>query len=103
MIHLSLFFLCEERGIEIMKKTMVNVPFEDRKLSAAKIYMEQKGMSFEDEMSKAADALYGKYVPANVREFLELSADSKPKEQKPTSSAVGGDSDCRNYEEQEMK
>ena len=44
-------------------------------------------------MSKAADALYGKYVPANVREFLEMSADSqpaaKPKRTPPVSSAVG--------------
>lgn len=61
-----------------MKKTIVNVSFEDQKLFAAKLYMEQKGLSFEDEMSKAADALYGKYVPANVREFLEMSADSQP-------------------------
>ena len=44
-------------------------------------------------MSKAADALYGKYVPANVREFLEMSAESqpaaKPKRTQPISSAVG--------------
>lgn len=76
-----------------MKKTIVNVSFEDQKLFAAKPYMEQKGLSFEDEMSKAADALYGKYVPANVREFLEMSADSqpaaKPKRIQSVSSAVG--------------
>ena len=76
-----------------MKKTIVNVSFEDQKLFAAKLYMEQKRLSFEDEMSKAADALYGKYVPANVREFLEMSAESqpaaKPKRTQPISSAVG--------------
>ena len=76
-----------------MKKTIVNVSFEDQKLFAAKLYMEQKGLSFEDEMSKAADALYGKYVPANVREFLEMSAESqpaaKPKRIQSVSSAVG--------------
>ena len=55
-----------------MKKAMVNVPFDEEKLAAARLYMEQKDLSFEDEMSKAADALYGKYVPANVREFLEI-------------------------------
>lgn len=75
-----------------MKKTIVNVSFEDQKLFAAKLYMEQKGLSFEDEMSKAADALYGKYVPANVREFLEMSVDSqpaaKPKRTPPVYSAV---------------
>ena len=74
-----------------MKKTIVNVSFEDQKLFAAKLYME--GLSFEDEMSKAADALYGKYVPANVREFLEMSTESqpaaKPKRTQSVSSAVG--------------
>ena len=76
-----------------MKKTTVNVLFDEEKLSAARLYMEQKELSFEDEMSKAADALYGKYVPANVREFLEMSADSqpaaKPKRTQSVSSAVG--------------
>ncbi len=77
-----------------MKKTTVSITFDDEKLSAAKLYMEQKGLSFETEMEKAADALYGKYVPANVREFLEMNAGAKtvPKPKKPKlspSSAVG--------------
>ena len=77
-----------------MKKAMVNVPFDEEKLAAARLYMEQKELSFEEEMEKAADALYGKYVPAGVREFIELSAGSKasakPKKAKAVpSSAVG--------------
>lgn len=77
-----------------MKKTTVSVAFDDEKLSAAKLYMEQKGVSFEAELEKAAEALYGKYVPAGVREFIELSAGMKtvPKSKKPKSSpsfAVG--------------
>ena len=45
-------------------------------------------------MEKAAEALYGKYVPAGVREFIELNAESKaaakPKKPRPApSSAVG--------------
>ncbi len=76
-----------------MKKTTVSIIFDDKKLSAVKLYMEQKGLSFEKEMEKAAEALYGKYVPANVREFLEMSAEAKTipkhKNQKvSTSSAV---------------
>ena len=87
-----------------MKKAMVNVPFDEEKLAAARLYMEQKDLSFEEEMEKAAEALYGKYVPAGVREFIEMSAGSKPaaRPKKPkisSSSAVGaapapgGDSD----------
>ena len=60
-----------------MKKTTISVAFDEEKLSAAKLYMEQKGLSFETEMERAADALYGKYVPANVREFIEMSAGTK--------------------------
>lgn len=87
-----------------MKKTMIQVSFDSEKLSAAKLYMTQKDLSFENEMEKAADALYGKYVPAGVREFIELNAGNKtatkPKKPKTVpSSAVGvkadtdGDSD----------
>lgn len=77
-----------------MKKTVIPVSFDAEKLSAAKLYMTQKNLSFEDEMEKAAEALYGKYVPAGVREFIELNAGSKtaakPKKQKPVPpSAVG--------------
>ena len=79
-----------------MKKTTISVAFDEEKLSAAKLYMEQKGLSFETEMERAADALYGKYVPANVREFIEMSAGTKavpkPKKSKPSpSSAVGAE------------
>lgn len=87
-----------------MKKTVIPVSFDAEKLSAAKLYMAQKDLSFEDEMEKAAEALYGKYVPAGVREFIELNAGNKAaaKPRKPKSvspSAVGvqsgtdGDSD----------
>lgn len=57
-----------------MKKAMISVAFDAEKLSAAKLYMAQKDLSFEDELEKAAEALYGKYVPAGVREFIELNA-----------------------------
>ncbi|WP_077534088.1 DUF6103 family protein [Massiliimalia massiliensis] len=87
-----------------MKKAVIPVSFDAEKLSAAKLYMAQKDLSFEDEMEKAADALYSKYVPAGVREFIELNARNKtaakPKKPKVVpSSAVGvksgtdGDSD----------
>lgn len=77
-----------------MKKTVIPVSFDAEKLSASKLYMTQKNLSFEDEMEKAAEALYGKYVPAGVREFIELNAGAKaaakPKKPKPApSSAVG--------------
>lgn len=77
-----------------MKKTVIPVSFDAEKLSAAKLYMTQKNLSFEDEMEKAAEALYGKYVPAGVREFIELNAGAKttakPKKPKSVSSSAVG-------------
>ena len=40
-----------------MKKAVIPVSFDAEKLSAAKLYMAQKDLSFEEEMEKAADAL----------------------------------------------
>ena len=57
-----------------MKKATVHIPFEEEKLAAVRLYMEQKGLAFEDEMMGAAEALYGKHVPANVREFIGMRA-----------------------------
>ena len=78
-----------------MKKAVIPVSFDSEKLSAAKLYMAQKDLSFEEEMEKAADALYSKHVPAGVREFIELNTGNKtvavkPKKPKAVpSSAVG--------------
>ena len=61
-----------------MKKAVIHVPFDEEKLSAVRLYMAQKELSFEEEMEKAAEMLYGRYVPAGVREFIEMSAGAKP-------------------------
>lgn len=80
-----------------MKKAVIPVSFDAEKLSAARLYMAQKDLSFENEMEKAADALYSKYVPAGVREFIELNAGNRtaarPKKSKPYSSSGGVQSD----------
>lgn len=76
-----------------MKKTVIPVSFDAEKLSAAKLYMAQKELSFEDEMVKAAEGLYGKYVPANVREIIELNAGNKPSP-KPKKKAVPSSAVC---------
>ena len=51
------------------------------------------GKNSPEEMIRAAEALYGKYVPANVREFIDLRAGQPkaPVKKKPPrpSSAVG--------------
>ena len=71
-----------------MKKTTINISYDEEKLSALKIYLEQKSLELEDELIKELDTLYTKNVPANVREFIELRsgvtpAPAKQKTQRP--------------------
>ncbi len=75
-----------------MKKTSVSIMYEDEKLNAVKMYMEQRDLDFKEELEKSVDALYAKYVPANVREFIDmksvLTKPSKPKKQKEENTEV---------------
>lgn len=76
-----------------MKKTTVSVSFDDEKLSALKMYLEQRGQTVEGELEKALETLYAKTVPAGVREFLDLRSGiptkTAEKKKKPVPSAVG--------------
>ncbi len=70
-----------------MKKTNVTISFDEEKLTALRLYMEQKDLQLEDELTKAVESFYGKHVPANVREFIEMRsgepADSHPEQGDP--------------------
>lgn len=70
-----------------MKKTSVSIMYEDEKLNAVKMYMEQRDLDFKEELEKLVDSLYAKYVPANVREFIDMKGlqvkTPKPKKPKP--------------------
>ena len=70
-----------------MKKTSVSIMYEDEKLNAVKMYMEQRDLAFKEELEKSVDSLYAKYVPANVREFIDMKSlqakPPKPKKPKP--------------------
>ena len=76
-----------------MKKTNITVAFDDEKLSALKMYLGQKNTTVEKELTKALDVLYGKTVPAGVREFIalrtgaELSTEKKKKNVAPSAVA----------------
>ena len=79
-----------------MKKTAITISFDEEKLSALKMYLDQKNMKVESELEKALDILYTKNVPAGVRDFIDMKSGSvstaapRPRKQKPSvSSAVG--------------
>ena len=55
-----------------MKKDQIAINYDGEKLSALKMYLGQKNTTVEKELTKALDALYGKTVPAGVREFISL-------------------------------
>lgn len=63
-----------------MKKANVVITFDEEKLSAVKMYMSQRELDVKTELEKVLDGMYAKYVPSNVREFIDMKADgSKPK------------------------
>ena len=67
-----------------MKKVGISVMFDEEKLSATKMYMSQKNLDVKTELEKALDGMYVKYVPSNVREFIDMKeqTDFKPKTEK---------------------
>ena len=65
-----------------MRKVNVTFSYEDEKLSAIKMYMEQKDTDFTEELVKAVEGMYSKYVPLTVRDFIDMREKNKP-EKKP--------------------
>ena len=59
-----------------MKKS-VTISIDSEKLSALEMYLGQKNMKLSDELEEFSEQLYQKYVPSNVREFIELTAAKK--------------------------
>ena len=63
----------------------------EEKLSAIEMYLEQKSTTLAAELEKYADQLYGKVVPQNVRDFIDMMSDRKPaRKQKITAPAESG-------------
>ncbi len=60
-----------------MKKSFT-VSVDAEKLTALEMYLGQKNMKLSEELEKFSEQLYQKYVPSNVREFIELTASKKP-------------------------
>ncbi len=79
-----------------MKKTIV-INFDEEKLSALTMYLEQKGTTLEGELEKTVEGLYHKTVPVGVREFLAMKNGTEKKVEKrkgAVPSAVVCEGDC---------
>ena len=55
-------------------KNTVNISLENEKILALKMYLAKKNSSLGDEITKFAEQIYGKVVPQNVRDFIEMTA-----------------------------
>ena len=69
-----------------MKKASINIFYDDEKLSAVRMYMKQKDIDIKSELEKTIDSMYARYVPSNVREFIDMKAVQKSSRTKVTSA-----------------
>lgn len=60
----------------MIKSVAIQIDLE--KYSALKMYIEQKNTSIESELEKFTEQLYQKYVPQNVRDFINMKARIMP-------------------------
>ena len=52
-----------------MSKIEITVSVDEEKFKPVEAYLKKKGLSFDDEINKAVDALYSKVVPTAVKEY----------------------------------
>jgi len=70
-----------------MKKDVVRISIDAEKLRAVKQYMEKKESNLENELVEQVQKLYEKYVPANVREYIDEKQEEESKAKKPENPA----------------
>lgn len=54
-----------------MSRVEITISVDEEKYEAVTIYLDEKGISFEDEMNNALDSLYTKTVPKAVKDFIQ--------------------------------
>ena len=75
-----------------MKKTSLSIMYDDEKLNAIKLYMSQRDLDFKEELEKSVDSLYAIYVPANVREFIDMKSTISKQTKKKSIDALSNQS-----------
>ena len=66
----------------------VEFKFDSEKMRALKMYTEQKGVTIESELEQAAEALYQKHVPSNVKAFIEGKSRGNRAKRKPQNASA---------------
>ncbi|WP_312652603.1 DUF6103 family protein [Aminipila sp.] len=70
-----------------MKKDTISVSLEAEKLRAIKKYMEKKEIDVQDELAEQLQKLYEKYVPVNVREYIDEKNEEESRAKTPRKPA----------------
>ena len=70
-----------------MKKDTISVSLEAEKLRAIKKYMEKKEIDVQDELAEQLQKLYEKYVPLNVREYIDEKNEEESRAKIPKKTA----------------
>ena len=55
-----------------MKKSTVTITYDEEKLNAIQVHLALKDLDLNTEIGNVLDTLYKKYVPASVRNYIEL-------------------------------
>ena len=55
-------------------KNTVTITLDDEKFRALKMYLSEKKTSLDEQLSNYAEQLYGKIVPQNVRDYIDMAA-----------------------------
>lgn len=58
------------KGDDRIKKSNINISYDEEKLNALKMFMGKKGVDLDSEIIAMIDKLYNKHVSADVREFI---------------------------------
>lgn len=66
----------------------VEFKFPTEKMKALQMFADQKGLSIEDELVQATEALYQKHVPGSVKAFIASKVKAKDVQPDPSASAV---------------
>jgi hypothetical protein len=55
-----------------MKKTTVTITYDEEKIAALRLFLEQKGNTLDAELEGFVSKLFKRIVPQNVQEYFEL-------------------------------
>lgn len=59
-----------------MKKVTVQFTFDEEKLEALKVFLDEKGKTLDEELTDLVGSLYERIVPQKVQFFLEKKTGS---------------------------